>query len=56
MKGAIHEQLASVKSGEDRAAVNDRQRISVCVCVLHGHMSVSLAPHDIDVCPTRPAF
>lgn len=50
VKGAIHEQLAGVKSGEGRAAVYDFQCIyvfvSVNVCVhVCTHMSVTVRPY-----------
>lgn len=61
VKGAIHEQLAGVKSGKGRASVYDWVYLCLCVCVL---MCVYMCPHvchsaavpDINVVTTKRVF
>lgn len=61
VKGAIHEQLAGVKSGKGRASVYDWVYLCLCVCVL---MCVYMCPHvchsaavpDINVVTTKWVF
>lgn len=57
VKGAIHEQLAGVKSGKGRASVYDWVYLCLCVCVyMCPHVCHSAAVPDINVVTTKWVF